>query len=55
MKKETLALVFSCEFYEISKNTFFQRTPFFKEHLWTTASVKAINPFVSNAPFSTFP
>ena len=26
-KKETLAQVFSCEFYEISKNTFFQRTP----------------------------
>ena len=26
-KKETLAQVFSCEFYEISKNTFFYRTP----------------------------
>ena len=33
IKKETLTLVFSCEFYEISKNTFFT------EHLWTTASV----------------
>ena len=32
MKKETLAQVFSCEFYDISKNTFF------REHLWTTAS-----------------
>ena len=32
LKKETLAQVFSCEFYEISKNTFFT------EHLWTTAS-----------------
>ena len=31
-KKETLAQVFSCEFCEISKNTFFT------EHLWTTAS-----------------
>ena len=31
-KKETLAQVFSCEFYEISKNTFFT------EHLQTTAS-----------------
>ena len=31
-KKETLAQVFSCEFYEIFKNT-----PF-TEHLWTTAS-----------------
>ena len=33
IKKETLAQVFSCEFCEISKNTFF------KEHLWATASV----------------
>ena len=30
--KETLVQVFSCEFYEISKNTFFT------EHPWTTAS-----------------
>ena len=27
IKKETLAQVFSCEFCEISKNTFFFRTP----------------------------
>ena len=27
IKKETLAKVFSCEFYEITKNTFFYRTP----------------------------
>ena len=27
VKKETLAQVFSCEFCEISKNTFFNRTP----------------------------
>ena len=26
VKKDTLAQVFSCEFREISKNTFFQRT-----------------------------
>ena len=32
IKKETLAQVFSCEFCEISKNTFFT------EHLRTTAS-----------------
>ena len=32
LKKETLAKVFSCEFFEISKNTFFT------EHLRTTAS-----------------
>ena len=31
IKKETLAQVFSCEFCEISTNTFFT------EHLWTTA------------------
>ena len=30
--KKRLAHVFSCEFCEISKNTFF------REHLWTTAS-----------------
>ena len=34
IKKETLAQVFSCEFCEISKNTFF------KEHPWATASDK---------------
>ena len=33
IEKETLAQVFSCEFCEISKNTFFT------EHFWTTASV----------------
>ena len=33
IKKETLAQVFSCEFCEIAKNTFFT------EHLWTTACV----------------
>ena len=32
-KKEALAQVFSCEFFEISKNTFFT------EHLCATASV----------------
>ena len=32
-KKETLALVFSCEFCKISKNIFFT------EHLWATISV----------------
>ena len=33
IKKETLAQVLSCEFFEIFKNTFFT------EHLWTTASM----------------
>ena len=32
IKKDTLTQVFSCEFCEISKNTFFS------EHLWATAS-----------------
>ena len=32
IKKEALAQVFSCEFCQISKNTFFT------EHLWATAS-----------------
>ena len=32
LKKETLAQVFSCEYCEISKNTFFT------EHLWMAAS-----------------
>ena len=32
IKKETLAQMFSCDFSEISKNTFFT------EHLWTTTS-----------------
>ena len=32
IKKETMAQMFSCEFCEVSKNTFFT------EHLWTTAS-----------------
>ena len=36
IEKETLAQVFSCEFYEISKKTFFT------EHLWTTASISLI-------------
>ena len=34
IKKDTLAQVFSYEFYKISKNIFFT------EHLWATASVK---------------
>ena len=39
MKKEILAQVFSCEFFEISKNTFF------KEHLWMTASEGIVSNF----------
>ena len=43
IKKETLAQVFSCEFCEISKNTFFT------EHLWATASE---NSFVVDVNFT---
>ena len=43
IKKETLTEVFSCEFCEISENTFFA------EHLWTTASEqKQLNDTVSS-------
>ena len=42
IKKETLAQVFSCEFYEISKNTFFT------EHLRTIASEWLLDS--SNSP-----
>ena len=35
MKKETLAQVFSCTFYDISKNTYFT---YFTEHLLVTAT-----------------
>ena len=44
INKETLAQVFSCEFCEISKNTFFT------EHLWATASVS--NRRLLNISFS---
>ena len=41
IKKETLTQVFSCEFCEISKNTFFT------EHLWTNASIISVTQFSS--------
>ena len=41
--KKTLAQVFSCEFSEISKNTFFT------EHVWTTASVSGIHPIMKTS------
>ena len=40
--KEALTQVFSYEFWEIFKNTFFT------EHLWTTASVNSYNPLIIN-------
>ena len=47
IKKETLAQVFSCEFWKYSNNTFFT------EHLWATASIKSQKPALCNA--SQFP
>ena len=41
LKKEALAKLFSCEFYEIYKN------PFLTEHLWTTASVLYNSVYIS--------
>ena len=43
IKKETLAQVFSCEFCNISKNTFFT------EQLWTTASGCLVGRGVHNS------
>ena len=40
IQKEPLTQVFSCEFCEISKNTFFT------EHLWTTASNCRLTEFI---------
>ena len=37
IKKETVAQVFSCEFWEISKNTFST------EHVWATGSIIRLN------------
>ena len=40
IKKETQVQVFTCEFCEISKNTFFT------EHLWVTASNSSLRLFI---------
>ena len=40
IKKETLAQVFSCEFCEIFKNTYFT------EHFWKTVSITGANAFL---------
>ena len=44
IKKEILALVFSCDLCKISKNTFFT------EHVWATASISVSNPQVPEVP-----
>ena len=40
IKKETLTQVFSCEFWEISKNTFLHRTVTFGDCFWNTFSIE---------------
>ena len=49
IKKETLVQVFSCEFCEISNNTFFT------EHPWTTASTKKIDLWLNALIFQRRP
>ena len=39
IKKEALAQVFSCEFCDISKNTFFHRSPLVTESIVAIAQV----------------
>ena len=48
VKKETLAQAFSCEFFEISKSTFFT------EHLWATACMLPFLYFLKNEEFIHF-
>ena len=71
LKKETLAQVFSWEFCEISKNTFFHRTPLVAEHLcssyctsnfqvwWHSCTFAlfsdSLNESTSPAPYATTP
>ena len=44
LKKETLVQVFSCQFCEISKNTFFT------EHLWTTVLLLLNSNYIQAYP-----
>ena len=48
IKKETLAQGFSCEFCEISKNTFFT------EHLWATAFVFSVSKLYFSVYYKAF-
>ena len=45
IKKETLAQVFSCGFCEISKNTFFHRTPLVAAKIENTKIENATFPY----------
>ena len=47
IKKETLAQVFSCEFCEISKNTFFYRTPLVVASVLNLWNCDFLRPFTS--------
>ena len=59
IEKETLAQVFSCEFCEISKNTFFHETPLMAVSLFVTVSFedtasRAFNVFFKCAHVKSF-
>ena len=56
IKKETLAQVFSCQFCEIFKNTFFKRTPLVAaSEPWPSAKwLVAIGYFSCSVSFSSF-
>ena len=43
IKIETLAQVFSCEFYETSKNTFFYRIPLVAASVWFRVEILCLN------------
>ena len=47
IKKETLALVFSCEFSKISKSTFFHRTPLVASSGYVLWKSNFINPHLT--------
>ena len=49
IKIDTLAQVFHCEFYEISKNTFLT------EHVWTTSSNNSKNNIFNAEILQLFP
>ena len=42
IRKETLAQVFSCEFYEISRNTFVYRTPLVAASVYVSSIIQLV-------------
>ena len=57
IKRESLALVFSCEFCEISKNTFFYRTPPVAAPIQSAVSISVFfesEPTMNDSPYWRF-